>query len=68
MRSIDFNQYKNVKSKKTFVQNLLNNASMKKYKNCFGDTSVCFKPHKDFYFYANKTDFAERIIKKYIKK
>lgn len=34
MRSIDFNQYKNVKSKKTFVQNLLNNASMKKYKNC----------------------------------
>ena len=39
----------------------------KKYKNCFGDTSVCFKPHKDFYFYANKTDFAERIIKKYIK-
>ena len=40
----------------------------KKYKNCFKDTSVCFKPHKDFYFYANKTDYAEKIIKKYIKK
>ena len=39
----------------------------KKYKNCFGDTSVCFKPHNDFYFYVNKTDYAERIIKKYIK-
>ena len=31
----------------------------KKYKNCFGDTSVCFKPHRDFYYYANKTDYAE---------
>ena len=33
VKSIDFNQYKNVKSKKTYVQNLLNSASMKKYKN-----------------------------------
>ena len=39
----------------------------KKYKNCFGDTSVCFKPHRDFYYYANKTDYAELIYKKYIK-
>jgi hypothetical protein len=33
IKSIDFNLYKNVKSKKTYVQNLLNSASMKKYKN-----------------------------------
>ena len=40
----------------------------KKYKNCFGDTSVCFRPHKDFYFYANKTDYAEKIMKIYLSK
>ena len=39
----------------------------KKYKNCFGDRSVCFKPHNDFYFYADKTDYAEKIRKKYLK-
>ena len=40
----------------------------KKYKNCFGDTSVCFRPHKDFYFYANKTDNTEKIMKIYLSK
>ena len=39
----------------------------KKYKNCFFDTSVCYKPHNDFYFYADKTDYAEKIRKKYLK-
>ena len=38
----------------------------KKYNNCFGDTSVCFKQHRDFYFNANKIDYAELIYKKYI--
>ena len=39
-----------------------------KYKTVFGEQSVCFKEHDDFYFYANKTDYAERIYKKYIKR
>ena len=28
-------------------------------KNAFGDLSVCYKAHDDFYIYANKTEFAE---------
>ena len=38
-----------------------------KYKTVFGEQSVCFKAFDDFYFYANKTDYGERIYKKYVK-
>ena len=38
-----------------------------KYNNTFGDINVCNKAHKDFYFYASKTDYSDIIRKKYLK-
>ena len=37
------------------------------HKNAFGDLSVCYKAHDDFYIYANKTEYAEIIYKTYMK-
>ena len=39
----------------------------KKYKTVFGDQSVCFKAHEDFYVYAKKTEYGEHIYKQYVK-
>ena len=39
----------------------------KSTKNCMADTRICERFHKDFYFYANKTNYYSKIHKLYLK-
>ena len=39
----------------------------KNFHNPFGDNSMCNKAHKDFYFYASKTEYDAIIRSKYLK-
>lgn len=35
--------------------------------NCFADTLICKRFHRDFYVYANKTNYYSKIYKMYVK-
>ena len=43
------------------------NIWVNKFHNPFGDNSMCNKAHKDFYFYASKTEYDDVIRSKYLK-